>query len=382
MQITGHRRGFLGIDDTTAKAKNYQRYRIVITFTSLAFSSVFLAVFQLSGISKDLATWCNGVVGNFYGSLALYILIFNATFFLTGLALDFYGGFIVEHKFALSNQTAGRWLVDEVKKAVLSFTVSLFLIEAIYAAGKFSPVHGWIFASIIWLIFTVGFSMLFPVLVIPLFYKYIPLNNDDLRLRIMTLAKKIDIIIMEISMIDFSKNSRKANAAVVGWGGTRRVVLADNLINEFTPDEVEVVIAHEMAHYKLWHIWKLVFAHTTVTVIFFYILWQGLPTIALLLGVANAFDIALLPAVVFCFATFEFVSAPFLNAYSRYLESQADRLAIDATGKLSAFVSLMKRLSWKNLSDDKPHPVIEFLFYDHPPINKRIKMAERYATKS
>ncbi|HPM43341.1 MAG TPA: M48 family metallopeptidase, partial [Candidatus Omnitrophota bacterium] len=343
--------------------------------------SLFLIVVQVTGISAAIKDVAFKVTASFYPALAVYFSIFSALSYIVTFPVHFYSGFLLEHRFALSNQTVKRWFVEEAKGYAISFVITLAVVEALYLICRNFEANWWIPVSVFWILFTVGFAKIFPVVIMPLFYKCVPLKNEELKNKIFELAGRFNIKISDVFEIDFSKNTRKSNAAVIGWGKTRRVVLTDNLINDFTPDEVEVVAAHEFAHYALGHIQKLVSVQILSTVIFFYGLSLIMPVMASILGASDQSDILILPAIWFLLSLYSFTVAPILNAYSRKLEEDADRSAIEATKKPLAFISLMKRLSEKNLSDDSPSPLVEYLFYNHPPISKRIRMGEEYAKK-
>ncbi|MBI5143584.1 MAG: M48 family metalloprotease, partial [Candidatus Omnitrophica bacterium] len=197
--------------------------------------------------------------------------------------------------------------------------------------------------------------------------------------KILRLAREFNIKVLDVFEINFSAKTKKSNAAITGWGDTRRIILADNLVNEFTPEEVEVVVAHEMAHYKLKHIWKLIAISAASTAISLYILNLAAQGIASALGMEAVFDIALFPALSLVFTIYGIITAPIQNAVSRKLENDADALALKMTRLKGSFISLMERLAKVNLSDKEPNALIEFLFYDHPSIAKRIESAKRFS---
>lgn len=370
----------MGTGGRREEAKAYQRSRIILRLSGLCDAALILAILQFTGLSSRLGAAALGLCGgSFYPALCVYFLVFSAACTVFMLPLSFYGGFLLEHRFGLSNQSFSRWLSEEIKKTVLSFPFSLALVVAYYAIGRTAGAWWWVGAAGVAASFSVVFTMVFPFIVLPLFYRCVPLADGNLKGRVLALAGKFGIPVSGVFLIDFSKNTRKANAAVIGCGRTRRVILTDTLVNDFPPDEVEVVIAHEMAHYAYGHIWKLLTVHCLSTFVFFWCLGRLLPALALVCGAAGPFDPAILPAAALFLGLFEFAVAPARHAFSRALEREADLGSIEATGKREAFISLMRRLADKNLSDENPHTLIEILFYDHPPIGKRIRMAEQYA---
>ena len=362
--------------DQERKAKSYWREKYAVALGGLAFSIVLLAAIQLTGISSHLGHVTGRLCANPYGSLALYLLVFSVVYYAATLPFGFYEEFVLEHKFSLSNQSVAAWIKDELKKCALSLILFLALVETFYAIAWHTPHRWWIYVAAVWISLSVLFSKIFPILIIPLFYKYTPLSDYRLRNRMIELGKKFNIRVLDVSKIDFSKNTKKSNAAIVGLGSTKRVIFADNLINEFTPDEIEVVTAHEFAHHKLGHIWKLLLTASVTLALFFFILHKVLPGLAYTLGTDGIFDIALFPAAYLAFMLYSFIVMPVHNAISRKLERDADMMALQVTKMNGPFVSLMEKLASKNLSDTRPARLVEIIFYSHPPISKRIALAK------
>ena len=229
-----------------------------------------------------------------------------------------------------------------------------------------------------WLCITVILGKIFPVVIIPMFYKYKDIENTQICSRINNLLSKNNIKIKSISQINLSKDTKKANAALVGIGSTKRVLLADTLLSNYSPDEIEVVFAHELGHFKLRHIPKLIFLSAVTTVIGLYLVNIILKSAAIHLGFSGIYDIAGMPLILLSLTILGFFIMPIQNGYSRLLERQADIFAIKNTGLKDAFISSMEKLATQNLSDVAPSKIIEFLFYDHPPISKRIKLANAF----
>jgi len=192
----------------------------------------------------------------------------------------------------------------------------------------------------------------------------------------MNLAKKMRVKILDCFEIDFSKKTLKANAAFVGWGKTRRVILADTLKDKYSHDEIEVILAHEFAHYRLRHLFKLILTNSLATVLIFYLIFKTNSYVLAVFGLSSLSDLAALPVVLIYFVIFGIVMQPFENYVSRRLERNADRMALLVTGMREAFVSMMDKLAAQNLADRAPHPLIKFFFFDHPPVDERIRMAK------
>jgi STE24 endopeptidase len=334
--------------------------------SGLAISILFLLAFQLTGASGLLKDRVIILYSNFYGSLAAYMAVFGLAFYLIMLPLDFYGGFLLERKFSLSNQGVSGWMKDEVKKGVLSSVFFFVSVGALYAIVNNCGEWWWIGASVFWILLTLVIARIFPTVVVPMFYRYNRLQQNELRDRALELTERFGIKVIDVFEIDLSSKTKKANAAVIGWGGSRRIVMADNLVNEFTTDEALVVLAHELAHHKKNHIWKLLSVSAIATTFFFF-LASRLPV--------DIRDISVFPILYLFFLIYNLIAMPIENAISRALEREADMMALEVTKMREQFISMMEKLAEKNLADKDPNRAIELLFYSHPPISKRIALA-------
>jgi len=341
------------------------------------YSLALLLVFLGSGLSLFLENLLQNFALPSYALIAGYLLVISLGYYLFNLPLNFYSDFTLEHKFHLSKQGAGAWWMDQLKSQALSYLFSLILVLSFYwVLAKFS--QWWLVLSILWIIFSVVLAKIAPVLIIPLFFKYKKLEDEALRIRIFDLAAKMQIKLMEVSEIDFSKKTLKANAAFCGLGKTKRVLLADTLRDKYTHNEVEVILAHEFAHYRLKHIIKLIAVNALVTLGLFYLIFK---TSIITLGVFklnSLSQLASLPLVFLYFMLFGIISQPLEAWFSRKLEKEADLLALKVTQDKEAFISLMEKLAEQNLSDRHPHPVIKFFFFNHPSIDERIESAKSY----
>ena len=358
-----------------AKSYSHQKYTLSIidTFYSIALLLIFLG----SGFSLCLEDFLKSFGLSNYLLIAVYLLVISLVYYLLNLPLNFYTSFTLEHKFNLSKQRPRAWWMDQLKSGILAYIISLILVLSFYwILGKFN--QWWLVISIFWIVFSVVLAKLAPVLIIPLFFKYKKLEDETLRQRIFNLAVKMQVKLMEVFEIDFSKKTLKANAAFTGMGKTKRVLLADTLKDKYTYDEVEVILAHEFAHYRLKHMIKLIAVNSLVTLGLFYLIFK---TNVYTLGVFklnSLVQLSSLPLVFLYFILFGIIMQP-LEAYvSRRFEKDADLLALKVTGAKEAFISLMEKLAAQNLADRSPHPLIKFFFFSHPPIDERIKIAKSY----
>ncbi|MCX5714408.1 MAG: M48 family metallopeptidase [Candidatus Omnitrophica bacterium] len=361
-------------EDVLTRARRYssQKYRLEIIET--LYLLIILVLFQGLGFSKALAAWlCSFITQSFFSNI-FYLIIAYLGYYILNLPLNFYHSFILEHSFGLSNQKLSDWIKDQLKGMVISYIIALILIEVFYLILKLSPGGWWIWVSVFWIFFSLILAKLVPVLIIPLFFKYKKLSDENLRQRIINLAEKMRVKILDVFEIDFSKKTLKANAAFVGSGRTRRVILADTLKDKYTYDEIEVILAHEFAHYKLRHLFKLIFANSCATLIALYVIFRSCAWSLGIFGLDSLTDIAALPIVLLYLTIFNILMQPLANALSRKLEKNADRMALSITGLKEAFISMMEKLGAQNLADRNPSKLIKIYFFDHPPIDERIAM--------
>ena len=362
------------------RIKKYSRIKYTLAIVDILFTLLVLAVFQTSGLAVDLRESVEGLFTNPLLVIFIYSLILFLLYSLLGLPLDYYRSYSIEHRFGLSQEKFPHWLTDQLKELLVGFVIFIILVESFFYCLRYYPDNWWWIAGLFWIFFSVILAKLFPNLIIPLFFKYKRIKDEELRQRILNLANKMAIKILDVYQIDFSKKTTKANAALVGLGKSKRVILTDTLQGKFTPDEIEVILAHEFAHYRLRHIIKTLVLNAITIMLVFYLFFRYAGLVFDRFNL-NPADIAGLSIWLFCFMLLQLVLTPFLNTLSRIMESNADKLALGVTKNIDAFISMMEKLSLQNLSERDPAKWIKILFFDHPPVVERVKLAEglRYA---
>ena len=358
-----------------SRAKKYAGIRarfflldIIVTVGLLAAFGLFLSDIVLSAAQS----LCSG----FYSVRFVFILLFMIFLYLAQFPLHLASSFFVERSFGLSKQSLRSWIKDEVKGALIFFVLSAVCIGAFYFIVRNFSQYWWIVATAGWIFFSVILSKLLPVIFIPMFFKYSPIKDPSLKNSILRLADKAKVPVTDVCKIDFSSKTVKANAALVGLGSTRKVVLADTLIDEFDLDETEAVVAHEFGHLKYKHIWKLLFLSGVSILAGFFLLKSFSAILLKASGASDLTDPRLLPLIFLLSSIFSVLIMPIHNFFSRILEEEADTFALELTGEPGAFVSVMKKLAVTNLADTDPSRIRKIFFYNHPPISERIKMAE------
>jgi Zn-dependent protease with chaperone function len=363
--------------DPVARSKHYSVIKTRIFLIDLVLTVVALAVFQ-AFFSIPVANAAREVSSNFFVVCFIYSTVFLFFMYITSLPLNIYSAFYIEHRFGLSDQKIFAWCGDQVKSAVLTFMVAVIGIEVFYLLLRSCP-NWWPLAlAFVWILFSVVLTRIAPVIVVPLFFHYLPVEDEELGGRLIALSRAAGISLMDICRIDFSKKTKKANAALVGLGKSRKVILADTLTDEFTHSEIEMVVAHELGHHKFCHIWQLLAFSGVVTTVGFYLLYLVLGRVSMLLGVSSSSDLSIFPMLIFLLMAFSLAVLPLQNFFSRILEKQADRFALDLTGEPAIFIRTMEKLGEMNLADLNPSALKKIFLYNHPPINERIEMAKKW----
>ncbi len=366
----------------TPEARAYNRTKRWLEIGDMAVSIGFLAMLLVTGWSSSLRDMAIRLSREHYVLQLFYYVVFLSIFSkILGFGLDFYG-FRLEHRYNLSNQRLSAWLKDEAKGWLLGLVLATVLCEIIYALIQASPEHWWIFAWLIFIGMFIFFAQIAPVVLFPLFYKFAPLQNDELRARLVRLGERAGTRVRGVYEWKLSEKSKKANAALTGLGNTRRIILADTLLQNYSDDEIEAVLAHELGHHVHGHIIKSIAVEAVVTLAGF---WAANAALRYAIDERKMFehltDFANLPLLVLVSTILSLVLMPALNAYSRFTERQADLYCWKSVPTIAPYVSAMEKLNKQNLSESNPSRVVEVLFHSHPPISKRIAAAEEWARK-
>ena len=370
------------------KAHRYARQRQTLMLLNLGISAVVIAVLLLSGLSfwlRDALHFAAGwqpIAGWEPLRTALYFLVLGAAVAIIDAPLSWYGGYVLPRRYGISTQRFGGWVLDGLKSLAISLPIEILAVLFVYLLLAVSPNAWWLWTGLAILLFTVVVANLAPILLLPLFYKLTPLPDGDVKQRALALAAQAHTRVRGIYAMNMSAKTTAANAAVMGLGNTRRIVIGDTLLNHYTPDEIEVVIAHELGHQVHRDIPKLILVQTVTMLGGLYLVNLALHAVV---GAFPAYqglsDPATMPLVAAVLGLFGLVILPLTNGFSRVVERQADGYALESTGKVSAFISAMTRLANQNLAELSPNPLVEFFLYNHPSIGNRLAFARKYAEK-
>ncbi len=369
------------------KAARYHRLRRRSAILAVLWSGALLAALVVTGgglalrsFSADLVR-LTGVPAGWAptATVALFVSLLGLLHATLGVPLAYHGGLVLERRFGLSRQPAASWWRDQAKSAVMTGGFAVLAACGVYAALSAWPGWWWAAAWIGFVVLSAGLTHLAPVVLLPLFFTFRPLGRAGLHRRLMALAERVGTRVLGVYEWQLSDRTRKVNAALAGLGRTRRILLSDTLLADYSDDEIEVILAHELAHHVHRDIWKGLAYEAAVALGGFYAAHLFLSAAAAPLGLDGPADVAGLPALLLVTGVLSLLVAPVANALSRRHERRADSFALEATGNAGAFVSAMRRMAAQNLAEESPSWLARGFFYTHPPVAERIRMARAWA---
>jgi STE24 endopeptidase len=361
------------------KATRYHRLRRRASLAGTALTAAWLLTLLTAGwsasvrdVSADLAR------GSFALTVVCYVVMVGLLSEAIELPLAFYQGVILERRYELSTQTTWRWCLDQLKAGAVTLVFGVIGALIVWTLLRWMPQWWWLAAAVCFALLMVVLAQLAPVLLLPVFYTFKPLDRPALVDRLVALAERAGARVLGVFEWRLSDRTRKANAALTGIGRTRRILLSDTLLAGHSDDEIEVVLAHELAHHVHHDIWKGIALETLLMTLGFYLADRVLTAAVGHFGIAAKDDVAALPALVLAGGAVSLALLPLANAVSRAHERRADRYALEMTKNAAAFSSAMKRLGAQNLAEEQPSRLVEILFYSHPPIAARLEAARTW----
>jgi STE24 endopeptidase len=366
------------VSDDSPQARRYNSVKRWLGVADFVIGVAFLVVLLATGWSG----WLRDVAyklgfQNYTLSIFFYLLLLLLIGKVLGAGLDYYG-FRLERQFQLSNQRLRSWIWDEVKGFLVGLVLGSIVVEVLYLTIRQWPQHWWLLAWALFMGLFVVLAQLAPVLLFPIFYKFEPLEDEDLRRRLVVLSERAGTRVRGIYRWKLSEKSKKANAALTGLGRTRRIILADTLLDNYEPEEIEAVLAHELGHHVHRHILKSIFVQAAITFVGF---WAANWTLHYAVDqhmFEELSDFANLPLLVLVSTVLSFMLMPALNAYSRFNERQADQYAFESISSVEPFITSMNKLAEQNLAERTPSKWIEWLFHSHPAISRRVAAAQAW----
>ncbi len=361
------------------KARQYQRIKLTMSLISMGLNIVVPLAFLLAGGSEAIRNLAEGWTSTSALIVVLYLLVAGAGLQAIEFPFEVYSGFVVEKKFGLTKLTVSGWLWDWLKGTAIQTALIVIVISGVYWLLRSQPDLWWLWAAVGATLLIIVLAALVPVLLLPLFYKFEPIPEGELKDRLFALADRIGTHVRGVYVWHLGDKSSKANAAVTGWGRTRRIIISDTLIESNTPEEIEVVMAHELGHHVRNDVWKMMFVQAVLIFVSFFVIDLALVAWTGTLGLRGIADIAGLPLVLIVGVGVSLVALPVANWLSRKVETAADLYALNLTGMRDQFISAMNKLGDQNMAQKRPNAVVEFIFHSHPSIQHRIDNANAWS---
>jgi STE24 endopeptidase len=363
--------------EDSARARVYHRRQLVLSLLGLGLAVVYLVVLiqtrAAAHLGAHLARWAS----TWWIELGVALVVLAGAYRLLTLPLHWLGGYWLPRRFGLLHQPFRLWLRDTTKAALIGGILGLLAAETVYALLRLTP-WWWLWGAAIFLVGYALLALVAPIWLVPLFYRLTPLPDGALRTRLLALTRRVGVPVTGVFVVDQSRKSRTANAAVTGLGRTRRILLVDTLLDQFTPDEIEAVLAHELAHQLHGDIRRGLLVQGALTLVTFGIADLALRWGTGWLGLTGPADIAGLPLFGLILALLGLAALPVANGWSRRVEWQADRFALEIIPDPGAFIGAMERLATLNLAERNPHRLEELFLYSHPAIDRRIAHARQF----
>jgi STE24 endopeptidase len=367
------------------KSTRYHRLRRRADLMGTAIAGVVLLGMVILGgghrlreLAAAITQWAPGGFDDAMNVVVLTILLI-LILQMVEFPFAFYQGHLLEHRYGLSTQSTGRWLADHAKGVLLGVMLAVAGTSVVFLALRQSPEQWWWISALVFATGMIGLARLAPVVLLPIFYKFKPLDRPSLVERLLALATRARTDIVGVFEWVLSDHTRKANAALAGLGKTRRILLSDTLLANYSEDEIEVILAHELAHHVHRDLWRGIAVQCAALFGGFYLADVLLRSAGDWLALRGLSDPAALPALLLLGGAWSLLLMPVVNALSRAQERAADRYALTTTRNVDAFVTAMKRLSQQNLAEEYPSPLVRWLFYSHPPMRERIDAARAFA---
>lgn len=369
------------------RATRYHRRKRQAALLALVWSAALLGGLLWTDSSLVIRATAESAAAGFTTGrwhAAIVVVIYAAGLTLVheigSLPLAFYSGFVLERRYGLSNERLEGWLRDQAKSLAVGLVLGGTGATLIYFFIRRSPENWWLPVGALFALLIVGLTNLAPVVLLPLFYRVRPLDRDALRLRLLRLAERAGARVLGAYEWGLGEKTKKANAALAGLGRTRRILVSDTMLADYSEDEIEIVLAHELAHHVHGDIWKGLAFEGALLMGGFFFAAELLDGLVGRLGLRGPADPAGLPLLLLAAGAVSLVMLPAAHAMSRAYERSADRFALELTRNPGAFISAMRRLAAQNLAEEQPSRVIQWLFYSHPPIRERIDAAEAFKT--
>ena len=364
-------------DRPTRDPKRYERTKLWIGLANLAVYIFAPAIILVTGASASIRdTISDEITGVVVLGAVAYIVFASVVLEILTLPLGYFSGHVLERRYALTRRSVGGWTLDWFKGLAVQTVMLAVFVACLYALLAADPQYWWVWASLLFSAISVFIAAVAPVVLMPIFFKFEPLPDGELKDRLMRRSKQLGTFVQGAYVWKLGDKTVKANAALAGWGRTRRIIISDTLIESHDPDEIEVIIAHELGHHVNGEIWRGIAVQVLVIFVSMWVIDLALGAWSGSFGLDGTLhDYANLPLLALITTFVGVIALPLINTYSRRRETAADDFAIDTTDMRAEFISAMEKLAKQNLSNAEPHPLIETVLHSHPSVSRRIARA-------
>jgi Zn-dependent protease with chaperone function len=370
------------VPEPTPQALSYYRSGNVLWVAGNVWDLLVPSVLLFAGFSARIRDWARRVGRKWFFTIALYFAAFSLIVFVVDLPLSYYAGFVRQHAYGLSNQTFDKWARDEVTGLFIGIIGGALFIWVPYLLLKKSPRRWWLYTAALAIPFIVLVSLIQPIWIDPLFNRFGPMNDKGLEADILSLADRAGIEGSRVHEVAKSEDTNAVNAYVAGFGATKRIVLWDTILSKLDRSQILVVMGHEMGHYVLGHIWKLI-------LIFSVLIGAGLYAVHRTAGwLINRYhdrfgftelsDIASLPLIIVLFGIASLVITPVALAVQRHFEHEADRFGLEITQDNYSAATAFVKLQQENLAIPRPGVLYKWWRASHPTLGDRIDFSNDY----
>ncbi len=363
------------------KAARYQRLQRRCVWLSLGVQLGAMIALVPGGLGRglrDVATLVTQATASSPSTVAVFSVLLLLSFDLLNWPLHFYRTFIIERRYGLSAVSVRVWMRDHLKSLGLSAAIGIGAAEVVYFTLARWPRAWWLASAVAFILAIIVLARITPVLLLPMFYRFKPLDRATLRARLESLSARAGVAVLGVYEWGLGEKTQRANAALVGTGRSRRILLSDTLLAQYTDDEIEVILAHELGHHAHRDIRNGLVLESLLIVTCFAVAALALHLLWPSVGLSGVADIAGLPLLLMAGGAVSLIATPALNALSRRNEHRADRFALKLTERPDAFVSAMRRLAAQNLAEARPSTTTLWLFHTHPPFEQRIQAARAF----
>lgn len=373
----------VAVPEPGEKAMQYYREGIVLWLAGFVVQDLaFPLLLLFTGWSARLRNRARQIGRNWFFTIVIYFVFFTLIQAVWDFPLSYYQGFVREHAYGMSDQSMAKWMGDHIKSLLVALVTGALVLWVPYLLLKKSPRRWWFYTAALAVPFLAFVILISPVYVAPLFNDFGRMEDRSLEAKILQLADRAGIDGSRVYQVNKSIDTKRINAYVAGLGATKRIVLWDTAIQRLSERELLFVMGHEMGHYVLGHIWKLILflSGILLVVLFLARLASGwmIERFADRFGFNDLSDVASLPLLLFLFSVLGSVAMPIQLAFSRHLEHEADRFGLEITRDNRAAGTSFSKFVEQNLANPRPGAVVKALRASHPTLAERIKFANDY----